>query len=537
MKTRLLYAAAAVALFAPVASIAQTTPPAGEDAASSGLDTLLPADDAEANATVAAAPAPTGDPVLDRLNALEARLKVVEARNAQLEAAAADTQARVQSVEVRSFKSAQPGVVPLFSDVNDTFTFKPRGMLQVDFAAYNERRGGYEFSNGTDIRRGRFGFEGTAFKNFKWRLDAEYLKGTVSLLDAYISYAINPKLSVTAGQHKAPYGLEANTSDAVNTFLERSMGSNAFGAVAAERRIGLSFAYTTDKLNASVGIYGGSESATRNADTAAAVAVVSGAPGVSAFKFGTHNEPFSYNGRITFDPILDTGKVVHVGVSAYHASNFAGNALTISDRPNTRVDGGNIVSVALTGAGATPTAPATGVKNADYIGGEGAIVFGPFSVQGEYGRLRIDRYGTASTLHFDGYNVFGSVFLTGESRSFKGGVVDKLKPFQNFDPAKGHFGALELAARYDRLDLTDGTLPAPVNPSGNNIVSSALGGRKAETWTGAINWYLNPNFRAAFNYIRFTGYNSGLVRPTATGGAQIGTAKGDAFATRLQLDF
>jgi phosphate-selective porin OprO/OprP len=66
---------------------------------------------------------------------------------------AAETQNRVQNVEVRAAKAAQPGVVPTYADVNDNFTFKPRGVLQVDYATFNERAGGYQFNDGTDIRR------------------------------------------------------------------------------------------------------------------------------------------------------------------------------------------------------------------------------------------------------------------------------------------------------------------------------------------------------------------------------------------------
>jgi phosphate-selective porin OprO/OprP len=70
-------------------------------------------------------------------------------------------------------------------------------------------------------------------------------------------------------------------------------------------------------------------------------------PTVTNARAGTRNESAGVNGRITFDPILDTGRVVHLGASAYHVTNFAGNAVTLADRPNSRVDGGNLISVAL----------------------------------------------------------------------------------------------------------------------------------------------------------------------------------------------
>ena len=141
--------------------------------------------------------------------------------------------------------------------------------------------------------------------------------------------------------------------------------------------------------------------------------------------------------------------------------------------------------------------------------------------QGEYGRLSIDRYGADSTVDFDGFYVFGSVFLTGESRTIKSGVIDRLKPLKDFNPLTGDWGAIELAVRYDQLNLTDRGL-SPLD-------------RDANSWTAALNWYLNPNTKILFNYIRFKGENSPLVvAPAALNGT---TAKGEAFATRLHFDF
>ena len=463
---------------------------------SSGLD--APVEDGATAAAVSAAPASTGDPVLDRLNQLEARLRQLETRNAQLEAEAAETQTRVQNVEVRAAKAVQPGAAPTFSDVNGDFTFKPRGTLQVDYAAYNERAGGYDYNNGTDIRRARFGFDGTFLKNFKYRIEAEYVKGSVNLLDAYIQYLVNPKWTVTVGQHKAPFGLEANTSDSFNSFLERGMANNAFGAVGAERRVGISAGYASDHLHLAVGAFGTAEGVQRNATTP--------------------DEGYGFNGRVVWEPIIDTDKLVHVGVSAFHATNFAANSLTIEDRPNTRVDGGRIVSASITGTGTT------GAKSANFVGAEAALVYGPFSVQGEYGNLAIERLAGAADVNFDGFYVFGSVFLTGESRPFKGGTADRVKPFADFNPAEGKWGAIELLARYDQLDLSDTDL-SPLD-------------KKAVSLTGGINWYLNPNLKIIFNYIRFKGENSPLyVLTTPAVGAGARTAKGEAFATRVHVDF
>lgn len=474
---------------------------AGEPSAGqgSGLDTLVPADDL-GTPPAPGATAATGNPVLDRLNALEAKINALEARNRQLESEAAETATRVQKVEVRAAKGVQPGIAPTFGDPTDTFTFHPRGTVQLDYAAYRERAGGYDYNNGTDIRRARFGFDGTAWKVWRYRIEAEFVKGNVNLLDAYLQYAGFKNIVLTVGQHKAPYGLEANSTDALNTFLERGMFTNAFGAVGAERRVGASIAYQTPKITATIGIFGAGEAVQRNA--------------------ATPDEAYGVNARVTFEPILDTGRVLHVGASAFHVSQLAGKSVTLSDRPDTRVEGGLLESVVL-GPVTTGTAQTRGVSDATYWGLESAGVFGPFSLQGEYGHLNVDRYGAAATGNYDGYYGFGTFFITGESRAFRNGVIDRVKPFNDFNPAAGHWGAFELAARYDHLDLTDHDL-SPLK-------------RVATSYTGGLNWYLNPNMRLIFNVIRFKGTNSPLVAaPVTINGT---TAKGDAYATRLQYDF
>ena len=101
----------------------------------------------------AAVPAPTGDPVLDRLNALEARLRRVEARNVELEQQVEFDRTRLQSVETRSAKAVQFGWAPTFGELSGAFTFKPRGVVDADAVLFHERRGGYDYNDGTALRR------------------------------------------------------------------------------------------------------------------------------------------------------------------------------------------------------------------------------------------------------------------------------------------------------------------------------------------------------------------------------------------------
>lgn len=441
-----------------------------------------------------AAPASTGDPVLDRLNALEARIRQLEARNAQLEQAAELNEGRLRSVETRAAKAAQFSWAPTIADTTGNFTFKPRGVVEFDAVAFLERKGGYDYNNGTGFRRARIGLEGTALKWWNYRIEVDFAGNAVNLLDAYLQYTKIPKTVITLGQHKAPFGLEANNSDNYNTFLERGMFTNAFGNAGAERRIGISAAYAPkETVNIAVGLFGDNESISRS----------SGAP-VTA----TPDESWGINGRATWEPIFDTGKIVHLGVSGFYRtalkSGDVEDAVRFSDRPNIRVDNGNIADSGVI----------TGVESLRYLGAEAAGVFGPLTVAGEAGRIWLDRPSLPNE-HFTGYYAYASYFLTGETRPFRGGNFDRVRPFEEL--GKDGLGAFEVALRYDHLDLENTPVLARV---GNDATSVTLG----------LNWYFNPYAKLMFNWVRFWGDNTPLD--------PIGVdTKGDALATRLHLDF
>lgn len=447
----------------------------------------------EAPAAAAAPPPPTGNPVLDRLNALEAKVAQLESRNAELEQQAELNQGRLESVETRAAKNVQFGWVPTFGEPNGNFTFKPRGVIEADYAAFFERDGGYDYNNGTAIRRARIGFEGTAFKKFNYRIEADFAGNAVTLTDVYLQYVASPKFLITAGQHKAPFGLESNNPDNYNSFLERGMFTNAFGNAGAERRIGVSAAYTTETLNASVGLFGDNESISRS---------------TSSPVTDTPDESWGVNGRITWEPVFEPGKIVHVGASGYYRTSLksgdVADAVRFSDRPNIRVDNGNIADSGVI----------TGTDSLRYLGAEAAGVFGPISIVGEYGKVWLDR-PEAENQSFDGFYVYGSYFLTGETRPFKNGNFDRVRPFTTV--GQDGLGAVEIALRYDRLNLED----TPV---------IARAGNKAQSWTLGLNWYLNPYAKLMFNWVRFSGDNTPLD-PVGD------ETKGDVLATRLHLDF
>ncbi|HYI38922.1 MAG TPA: porin [Allosphingosinicella sp.] len=439
-------------------------------------------------------PPSTGDAVVDRLNALEARVKQLEARNAELERQAAADRTAPKAAEPGGSKQIQFGWAPTLSDVKGDFTFKPRGVIEADYGVFNERAGGYDFNDGTAFRRARIGLEGSAMKVFNYRIEVDFAGNQVALTDAYLQYAGIEDLLITAGQHKAPFGLESNNSDNYNVFLERGMFANAFGNAGAERRIGLSAAWAPKaNLNVAAGLFGDNESIARSA----------GAPATDS-----PDESVGANARLAWEPVFEEGRILHLGASGYYRTGLksgdVADAVRLSDRPNIRIDNGNIADSGIV----------TGAESLRYAGAEAAAVLGPVTLAGEYGRLWVDRPGLSDP-SFDGFYVYATWFLTGETRPFRNGNFDRVKPRKAL--GKDGAGAFELALRYDRLDLSD-----------TPVLSRA--GNRAETLTFGLNWYLNPNAKLLFNWVRFNGTNS----PLDPIGAR---TAGDALATRLHVDF
>ncbi len=384
----------------------------------------------------------------------------------------------------------QFGWAPTIADPSGAFTFKPRGVIEADAGVFNEREGGYQFSDGTQLRRIRLGFEGTAFKWWNYRAEVDFAGNAVNITDAYLQYTKIPKTVLTVGQFKAPFGLEFNNSDNYNTFLERGMFTNAFGNAGAERRIGIGAAWAPkENINIAAGLFGDNESISRGSGAA---------PG----------ESWGVNGRATFEPVFDAGKIIHLGISGYYRDHLKSgdtpDAVRLNDRPNIRIDGGNIADSGVI----------TNVRSLQYGGVEAAGVFGPLTVAGEAGRLWLDRFG-ADNEHFTGYYGYAAYMLTGETRPFKGGNFDRIRPFK--DVGNDGLGAFEVAFRYDHLNLAD----TPVLARAGNEASSVTAGAELD---------LNPYAKVMFNWVRFWGDNTPLD--------PIGSkTKGDAFATRLHLDF
>ena len=282
--------------------------------------------------------------------------------------------------------------------------------------------------------------------------------------DVYLRVQSKAWLGVDAGafrvgQSKTPVGFEGNTSSNATTFIELALPSQA---VYENRRIGVDWALQRPNWLASLGYYGGDLQGDNDGHTLAA--------------------------RVAWVPIDRVGEVLHLGLAASR------------ERPQSSVDGNGVETPPSARLRATPEAGLTPVrlvdsgalKDVDHIdrgGLEALWIDGPWSLQGEYLHARTSfEAGRQPAYSADGWYVFGSWVLTGESRPYRGGTVGNIVPSRPW-------GAVEVALRYSELDL-DG--------------ASVAGGREHD-WTLGANWYLGRHLRLQANYIRAFSDRRGLA--------------------------
>src|SRR4051812_15509534 len=132
---------------------------------------------------------------------LAARLDALEKRNEELEAQVQDLKAQsvAQVQQVRDTQAAQPTVTvangrPTITSPDGNFKFAVRTVVQFDAASYSEspRTAANDLGSGTNFRRARLGFDGTAFKDWNYALWGEFggSGGETSILNqAYVEYA------------------------------------------------------------------------------------------------------------------------------------------------------------------------------------------------------------------------------------------------------------------------------------------------------------------------------------------------------------
>jgi phosphate-selective porin OprO/OprP len=135
---------------------------------------------------------------------------------------------------------------------------------------------------------------------------------------------------------------------------------------------------------------------------------------------------------------------------------------------------------------------------ADFLGLEALLILGPLNVQSEYTQVWVNNGAVGGSsvgdLTFNGWYVTVGYFLTGEARGYDKRLLRlqrsrPLEPFFWVKDENGHhhwgLGALEVAFRYDQVDLDSG---------------GVRGGVQTD-YTLGLNWYLTDMLKFQANYI------------------------------------
>ena len=376
------------------------------------------------------------------------------------------------------------------------FNLKFGGRMMLDGAYINaddgmnkafEAAGDSEESGwGTEVRRARLFFSGTVYEYIFFKAQYDFAGGDSDIKDMYVGIQHIPVIGkAKIGNFKEPISLNELTSSKYITFMERALPTEAF---APSRNMGVGFNNTAldKRLFWAIGGFQDTDDY-----------------GYSWNNFSDWNIAMRVAGR----PFLaDKDKFLHLGLGYSHGfRNDTQAQVRYRARPEAHLSPNRLVDTEKFYAG-----------DSNLLVPEAAFVYGPFSFQGEYFYNKVDS-DVAGNPTFNGWYAYVSFFLTGESRAYKSSTAtfDRIKPNHNFSISGEGMGAFELALRYSTVDLTD----------------ASINGGKENDLTFGVNWYLTPNTRFMFNYVRAD------VDDRDSGGVIIDDQSANIFEGRFQIDF
>lgn len=411
-------------------------------------------------------------------------------------AEAPDNQSAPSKERDKEVKVSSKGGVKLKTSDGE-FEAKLGGRIMVDTAFYDDDKS--DLSDGTEFRRTRLHFKGKVHKDWKFKSQIDFADNEVDIKDTWIGYYGLKPFNIQVGQIKPPFSLEHMGSSKYTTFMEKALPM----AIPKLHDYGIGINMNTygDNWSLSAAVYG--EEATAGGDD---------------------DEEFGVSGRLTAAPFMEDGFLLHLGASA---GLLKPNENTVRFRasPESHLAPKflDVRETVVNADAKEEDADITGVDSVKRYGLEAAAVWGPLSLQGEYLVANMDR-STGNNVRFDGYYVFGSWFITGESRPYETdeGIFGRVKPKSNFSLKRGGLGAFELATRYSQLDLND---PSAGVTGGENDKSAGVTGGEEDNITLGLNWYFNPQVRLMANYISIdTDENAGDNDPKV-------------YQMRMQIDF
>jgi phosphate-selective porin OprO/OprP len=342
-------------------------------------------------------------------------------------------------------------------------------------------------ADGFLARRVRPILQGSLGRYVEFNFMPDFGGGTAAVQDAWVDFKPAAWARVRAGKFKSPVGLERLQSATAIHLAERAYPTSAL----PNRDLGLMLH----------GVAAGEVVSYQ-------VAVMNGAPDGGSVD-GDVNDGKDLEGRLFLSPFR-RGKSV-----------LSGLGFGVSGTRGTQT---GALAAYRTGGQVNAIAPASGIA-ADGMrrrySPQLSFYAGRVGLMAEFARsaTEVRRASDGRRFEFEtkAWQATLALAVAGGKPSFGG-----LRPVRPFDPAKGQWGALELAGRVHALEIGAGTAAA-------GLIDTARSPRKIQAWTAGVNWVLSRNLKQVVNFERST-FHGG-----AAGG--LDRASENVFFIRTQLSF
>ena len=339
-------------------------------------------------------------------------------------------------------------------DGKDRFSVSVGGRVHVEAStsspdpALEER---FEFEDGIDWRRARLVLNGEFLDRFTFKIEHDIASGDIVPTDVFIEATPNDGAATfRAGHFKEPFSLSIQQSSNYHAFIARPA---AVTALAPGRNLGFMVhdRLVGDRVAWAVGAFRDSDGYDKR-------------PG----------SDWSLTGRLTgltLDGDEGNEPLLHLGVAISHRQPTA-DAVRLRGRTGVRLAPRKVDTGWL---------PADGMR---LLGAEFVLARSSFWLQGELLSAQVDLLAGGRSARFDAQYVEAGWFLTGERKPYSRSsrAFARLRPKA---PVPEGRGAWELAARWDHIDLSGGSVP----------------GGSQQSLTVALNWYLRAGLRVLANYV------------------------------------
>ena len=404
---------------------------------------------------------------------------------------------------------AQDGIL-VFQNKDKSYELKFDVRVQTDAAVFfGAPDYADKIGNGMSIRRARFAVKAKLDKNWHGEIDTDWTSGTPEIKDALIAYKGVPGLEIKAGNFKENFSIQRNTTSRYLMFMERPMVTS----LAPSRHLGINVRYAHKYFWASAGVFGPE---LKDSEAQGFMEDYNKDFGMS--------EGLSYTGKIVARPINNKDASLHIGAAFSYrnpkTTQFKFKDFEeILDNPDgdyddliAAIEEGKITDLDVVGT-AMDSRNSTNINRKKYVN-TGDQLIGvnhetawTAEIAGHWKGLRYEGAYIARTAHMDpivnqaiygdkgfktftgdGWYVQASYMLFGGTQAYDS---DGAK-YTRTTSGKS-WGDLELALRYQTMDLNDGVV------KDNKVVKGVMGG-KADMYELGLNYYPTKNVKIALNY-------------------------------------